>query len=47
MGKLLFQRPLPVGKETEEVDLSRFGPGTYVIRFTDREGSCNERVVVE
>lgn len=47
MGKLLYQRPLPQGKETEEVDLSRFGPGTYVIRFTDREGSCYERVVVE
>jgi hypothetical protein len=47
MGKLLFQRPLPKGKETEEVDLSRFGRGTYVIKFTDKEGSCYERVVVE
>ncbi|WKZ64862.1 MAG: T9SS type A sorting domain-containing protein [Flavobacteriales bacterium] len=47
MGKLLFQRPLPQGKETEEVDLSRFGRGTYVVRFTDKEGSCYERVVVE
>lgn len=47
LGKLLFQRPLPPGRETEEVDLSRFGAGTYVIRFTDREGSCYERVVVE
>ncbi|HRD54635.1 MAG TPA: T9SS type A sorting domain-containing protein, partial [Flavobacteriales bacterium] len=44
MGKLLFQRPLPKGRETEEVDLSRFGAGTYVIRFTDKEGSCYERV---
>ena len=47
MGKLLFQRPLPQGKETEEVDLSRFGAGTYVVRVTSKEGSCYERVVVE
>ena len=47
MGKLLFQRPLPQGKATEEVDLSRFGAGTYVVRVTSKEGSCDERVVVE
>lgn len=47
MGKLLFQRPLPHGKQTEEVDLTRFGAGTYVVRFTSKEGSCYERVVVE
>jgi hypothetical protein len=47
MGKLLFQRPLPQGKATEEVDLSRFGAGTYVVRVTSKEGSCYERVVVE
>ena len=47
MGKLLFQRPLPKGRQTEEVDLSRFGAGTYVIRCTDKEVSCYERVVVE
>jgi hypothetical protein len=47
MGKLLFQRPLPQGKQTEEVDLTRFGAGTYVVRFTSKEGSCYERVVVE
>jgi hypothetical protein len=47
MGKLLFQRPLPQGKVTEEVDLSRFGAGTYVVRVTSKEGSCYERVVVE
>ncbi|WKZ64865.1 MAG: T9SS type A sorting domain-containing protein [Flavobacteriales bacterium] len=47
MGKLLFQRSLPKGHETEEVDLTCFGAGTYVIRFTDQEGSCYERVVVE
>jgi len=45
MGKLLFQRPLPQGKETEEVDLSRFGAGTYVVRFTSKEGSSYERVL--
>ncbi|MFN9326338.1 MAG: T9SS type A sorting domain-containing protein, partial [Flavobacteriales bacterium] len=47
MGKLLFQRPLPQGKETEEVDLSRFGAGTYVVRVTGKDGSYHERVVVE
>ena len=47
MGKLLYQRPLPRGRQTEEVDLSRFGAGSYVIKFTDKEGSCHERVVVE
>jgi hypothetical protein len=46
-GKLLFQRPMPQGQSTEEIDLSRFGAGTYVVRFTDKEGSCYERVVVE
>ena len=45
MGKLLFQRPLPQGKESEEVDLSRFGAGTYVVRVTSKEGSCYERVL--
>ena len=30
-----------------EVDLSQFGSGTYVIKFTDKEGMCYERVVVE
>jgi hypothetical protein len=47
MGKLLFQRPLPQGKATEEVDLTRFGAGNYVVRVTSKEGSCYERVVVE
>ena len=47
MGRLLFQRPLPKGKETEEVDLSRYSKGTYVIKFTSPEGVCFERVVLE
>jgi hypothetical protein len=47
MGKLLYQRQLRTGATLEEVDLSRFGAGSYVIRFTDKEGSCYERVVVE
>jgi Secretion system C-terminal sorting domain len=47
LGKLLYQRPLPPGQQTEEVDLSRFGKGTYVIKFTDKEGVCYERVLVE
>lgn len=47
MGKLLYQQRWPQGKQSEEVDLSRFGAGTYVIRFTSPEGSCYERVVVE
>ncbi|MBL7941013.1 MAG: T9SS type A sorting domain-containing protein [Flavobacteriales bacterium] len=47
MGKLLFQRVAAHGQKTEEVDLTGYGKGTYVIRFTDREGTCYERVVVE
>ena len=47
MGRLLFQRPLPKGKEIEEVDLSRYSKGTYVIMFTSPDGVCFERVVLE
>ena len=47
VGKLLYQRPLRAGATVEEVDLARFGPGTYVITFTSQEGTCYERVVVE
>lgn len=46
-GKLLYQRPLPSGSSAEEVDLSGYGKGTYVIRFTSPEEVCFERVVVE
>ena len=47
MGKLLYQRPSPTGSTLQEIDLSRYGAGTYVIKFTNREGTCYERVVVE
>ena len=47
MGKLLVQRRLPAGATLEEVDLSRFGRGTYVLKFTSPDGVCHERVVVE
>ena len=47
VGRLLYQRPLAEGKENVEIDLSRFGKGTYLLRFTNREGVCNERVVLE
>lgn len=47
VGKLLFQRPLATGQESEEIDLSRFGQGTYLVRITSKEGVCNERVVVQ
>ena len=47
VGRLLYQRPLAPGKENEEIDLSRFGKGTYLLRLTNREGVCNERVVVQ
>jgi len=47
MGKLLYQRPLPPGTTLEEVDLARFGTGTYVIKCTDVDGVSYERVVVE
>jgi hypothetical protein len=30
-----------------DIDLSRFGPGTYLLRITDPEGQRNDRVVVE
>ncbi|MCW5899828.1 MAG: T9SS type A sorting domain-containing protein [Flavobacteriales bacterium] len=46
-GRLLYQRPLPAGTNLEEIDLTRFGRGTYVLRVTDPEGVRHERVVVE
>jgi hypothetical protein len=46
-GRLLYQRPLPTGAKLEEVDLSRLGRGTYLLRVTDPEGHRHERVVVE
>ncbi len=46
-GRLLHQRPLPTGATLEEVDISRFGRGTYVLRVTDPEGQRHERMVVE
>ncbi|MBL7940767.1 MAG: T9SS type A sorting domain-containing protein [Flavobacteriales bacterium] len=46
-GKLLFQRAAAQGQKTEEVDLTGYSKGTYVIRFTDKEGTCYERVVLE
>jgi len=47
VGKLLLQRPLPAGATLQEVDLSRFGSGTYAIKFTSPENVCYERVVLE
>lgn len=47
LGKLLYQRPLAPGTTVQEVDLSRFGKGTYVIKCTDPGGVSYERVVVE
>ncbi len=47
LGKLLYQRPLPAGSSTVNVDLSRYGPGTYVLKCTDPGGVSYERVVVE
>ncbi len=47
LGKLLLQRAAAHGQRTQEVDLGRYGSGTYVIKFTDAEGTCYERVVVE
>lgn len=46
LGKLLYQRPLPSGTRSEEVDLSRFGQGAYLLKFTDPAGVCYERIVV-
>jgi hypothetical protein len=47
LGRLLYQRPLPTGKLQEEIDLSQFGKGMYVLQVTDPEGVRVERVVVE
>lgn len=47
LGRLLYQRPLPTGEAQEEIDLSRFGKGMYVLQVTDPEGVRVERVVVE
>jgi len=38
---------LAKGQEKEEVDLSRFGAGTFLVRITSKDGVCNERVVVQ
>ncbi|MGB3524743.1 MAG: T9SS type A sorting domain-containing protein [Flavobacteriales bacterium] len=46
-GKLLFQRPLTKSMEKVEIDLSSYGKGMYLIRFSDRDGVCSERVVVQ
>ncbi len=46
-GRLLFQRPLTKSMEKVEVDLSSYGKGMYLIRFSDRDWVCSERVVVE
>ncbi len=46
-GRLLFQRPLSKSMEKVEIDLSGYGKGMYLIRFSDRDGVCAERVVVE
>ncbi len=46
-GRLFYQRPLPTGTMVEEIDLSRFGKGTFVIKITDPEGIRHERVVLE
>ena len=47
IGGLLYQRPLHAGATTEEIDLSRYGKGTYAIKLTDKEGVRFERVVLE
>ena len=47
LGRCLHQRPLPTGRRTEVVDLSRFGAGTYVIQCSFKEGTYHEKVVVE
>ncbi len=46
-GRLLYQRLLLPGREIEEIDLSRFGKGAYVLRFTLPDSVRHERVVVE
>lgn len=47
VGKQLFQRPLVTGRMSEEVDLSGYGKGIYVVQVTNSEGVCYERVIVQ
>jgi len=37
----------PLNNESEEIDLSRYGKGLYLIRFSDRDGVSSDRVVIE
>ncbi len=45
-GRLLFQRPLPSGATSEDIDLGRFGQGVYLLKLTGPDGVFHERVVV-
>lgn len=45
-GRLLFQRPLPSGATSEDIDLGRFGQGIYLLKLTGPDGVFHERVVV-
>lgn len=47
MGRLLHEWALFAGATMEEIDLSRFGKGSFVLKFTKPNGSRYARVVVE
>lgn len=44
-GKLLFQKDLEIS--TENLDLSSFGKGIFMLRFDSKEGRSFKRVIVE
>lgn len=46
-ARLLYERLFATTAATVDIDLSRFGKGTYILRITDPQGQRNERVVVE
>lgn len=46
-GRQLYHRALPMGTSTEAIDLSGYGRGIYLIKFSDPDAVYYERVVLE
>lgn len=47
LGKLLDQQALPVGRNTSEIDLSRFGAGSYLIKVSDPKRVWHAKVLLQ
>ncbi|MFZ1692072.1 MAG: T9SS type A sorting domain-containing protein [Flavobacteriales bacterium] len=47
LGKLLVQQPLQLGQNTTEVDLSRFGAGSYLIKVSSAKSIWHAKVLLE